>query len=140
VVLAAAIPAALVPETAGIAAIATIRPPAGITPAAALAALRAATTGPVFNAYDFGGYLIANGVPTFIDGRTELFGADFVRRYGNAVSLADPDGLETLLADHHIAATLRPVGMPANAWLDRMPGWKRLYADDVAVVHVKTGL
>jgi hypothetical protein len=137
--LAAVILAALLPATAGIAAITTIRPPPGITPAAALTALRAATPGPIFNAYDFGGYLIANGVPTFIDGRTELFGADFVRRYGNAVSLADPDGLEKLLADYHIAATLLPAGMPAIAWLDRMPGWKRLYADDVAVVHVKTG-
>jgi len=136
--LVAAILAALVPATAGAAALIAMRPPAVITPSAALAALRAATNGPVFNAYDFGGYLIASGVPTFIDGRTELYGADFVQRYGAAVTLADPALLETLLAEHHVAATLLQAGMPAIAWLDRMPGWQRLYADDVGVVHIRT--
>ena len=38
-----------------------------------------------------------------------------------AVTLADPALLETLLAEHHIAATLLQTGMPAIAWLDRMP-------------------
>jgi hypothetical protein len=28
-------------------------------------------------------------------------------------------------------------GTPANAFLDRLPGWRRLYADDVAVVHIR---
>lgn len=129
--------AALVPATAGLAAITDIRPPASITPTAAVEALRKATTGPVLNAYDFGGYLIANGIPTFIDGRTELYGADFMRRYGNAVSLADLPGLEKLLAEYHITGTLLQTGMPAIDWLDRMPGWKKVYADDIATVHVK---
>jgi hypothetical protein len=31
----------------------------------------------VFNDHDFGGYLIANGVAPFIDGRTELYGEKF---------------------------------------------------------------
>ena len=31
----------------------------------------------VFNDYDFGGYLIANGVAPFIDGRTDLYGEKF---------------------------------------------------------------
>jgi hypothetical protein len=137
--LAALIVAALVPVTAVLAAVTSPSPPAAITPATALEALRKATNGPVLNAYDFGGYLIANGMPTFIDGRTELYGADFLRRYQNAVMLTDPPGLEKLLTEHHIAATLLQTGMPAIAWLDRTPGWKRLYADDVAVVHVKTG-
>jgi hypothetical protein len=137
--LAALIVAALVPVTAALAAVTSPSPPAAITPATALEALRKATNGPVLNAYDFGGYLIANGMPTFIDGRTELYGADFLRRYQNAVMLTDPPGLEKLLTERHIAATLLQTGMPAIAWLDRTPGWKRLYADDVAVVHVKTG-
>jgi hypothetical protein len=137
--LGAAIVALLLPVTAGLAAMTAPAPPAAITPAGALEALRKAKAGPILNAYDFGGYLIANDVPTFIDGRTELYGADFVERYQNAVMLTDPLGLETLLAEHRIGATLLQTGMPATAWLDRMPGWKRLYADDVAVVHVKTG-
>jgi hypothetical protein len=41
------------------------------------AALNAKVTGPVFNDYDLGGYLIFRGIPTFIDGRTLPFGKDF---------------------------------------------------------------
>jgi hypothetical protein len=49
------------------------------TPVAALEfAQREKLQGPVFNDYDFGGFLIHAGIPTFIDGRGELFGGDFI--------------------------------------------------------------
>ena len=38
-------------------------------------------SGPVFNDYDFGGYLIFSGIPTYIDGRAELYGQDFFSDY-----------------------------------------------------------
>ena len=38
-------------------------------------------TGPVFNNEGFGGYLIFSGIPTFIDGRIELYGDAFLARY-----------------------------------------------------------
>jgi len=57
-------------------------PPEFRAPAAALNyAIKAKVTGPVFNDYDFGGYLIFRGVPTFIDGRTLPFGKDFFLDY-----------------------------------------------------------
>ena len=37
--------------------------------------------GPVMNAYNFGGYLIFQGVAPFIDGRVELYGQNFITRY-----------------------------------------------------------
>jgi hypothetical protein len=89
------------------------------------------------NSYDFGGYLIANGIPTFIDGRTELYGGPFTLRYQNAVTLADLNDFVALLDKYKIDATLFWPGTPANAFLDRLPGWRRLYADDVAVVHIR---
>ncbi len=59
------------------------RPPQPIkiyAPEAALAAAQAAgLTGHVLNEYNFGGYLISRGIPTFIDGRTELFGGAFLK-------------------------------------------------------------
>jgi hypothetical protein len=107
------------------------------TPAAAVDAVTAAGVGPVLNDYGFGGYLIHAGVPTFIDGRTELFGGDFVLRHHRAVTLADLPGLLRLLDEYKIGATLLAPETPAVAYLDRDGAWRRLYADDVAVVHVR---
>ena len=55
-----------------------IAPPAEIMPTAALDYVRAnGIKGHVFNSYQYGGPLIHAGIPTFIDGRGELFGGDF---------------------------------------------------------------
>ncbi|MBI1403325.1 MAG: hypothetical protein GC147_08935 [Porphyrobacter sp.] len=120
---------------------ATIRPlapPANIQPVAALAAARAAgVKGQVFNAYGFGGYLIAQGVPTFIDGRTELYGGKRLARYLAAADVDSLEALDAILKDRRIGWTLLPPGLRAVDVLDRTPGWRRIYADDIAVVHVR---
>jgi hypothetical protein len=132
------IAALLAPATYALAGLAGIAPNARITPAAAVAALRQAATGPVLNDYDFGGYMVHAGLHPFIDGRTELYGAAFTARHFRAVTLADlPDFLK-LLDEYKIAATLLSPETPAVALLDRLPGWTRVYADDIAVVHVRT--
>jgi len=88
---------------------------------------------------EFGGYLIARGVPTFIDGRAELYGEKYVPDYFDAVSARDIDQLIALLDDNSIDATLLPPHLPAAQLLDRMSGWRRLYTDDIAIVHVRAG-
>jgi hypothetical protein len=129
--------AALIPATFGLASVGNIRPAASITPAAAVAAIKDAGAGPVFNDYDFGGYLVYAGVPTFIDGRTELYGGDFTAAHHRAITLADVNGLFALLDEYKIGATLLSPATPAAELLDRTPGWQRLYADDIAVVHIR---
>jgi hypothetical protein len=105
------------------------------TPATALAAARAqALAGPVFNSQSFGGYLIFRGVPTFIDGRIELYGNDFLRRYVAAASGSEPV-LGALLRQYRVGWTLLLPGEPAVGLLDRMPGWRRVYAGADAVIH-----
>src|SRR5262249_5208160 len=53
-------------------------PPNNFAPSAALDHVtKANVTGPVLNEYDFGGYLTFRGIPTFIDGRTLLYGKEF---------------------------------------------------------------
>ena len=126
-----------VPVTFALSAAFHYAPNPRITPSAAVAALKKADAGPILNQYDFGGYLVYEGIPTFIDGRTELYGGAFFDRYIRAVTLQDPASLERLLDKYKIKATLLAPGMPANAWLDRLPGWHRLYADDIAVVHIR---
>ena len=114
-------------------------PRQSITPAAALDALRAADVpGPVFNDYNFGGYLIHAGVPVFIDGRADMYGDQFLEKYDDAISLRSSDGLTRLLAEHRIGATMLEPKTPAVALLDHLPGWRRLHADEIAVVHVRT--
>ena len=112
-----------------------VRPALTNTPEAAVANAGLAKAGPVLNDYSFGGYLIFAGIPTFIDGRGELFGGEFIARYNRNVSLADlPDFLK-LLDQYKPGATLLAPDTPAVALLDRLPDWQRVYKDDVAVVH-----
>jgi len=48
-----------------------------------------------------------------------------------------PDFLK-LLDEYRIGATLLSPSTPAVALLDRLPGWERVYADHVAVVHKRS--
>jgi hypothetical protein len=116
-----------------------VHPAQSNTPAAAIAGAGLAKTKRVLNDYSFGGYLIFAGIPTFIDGRSELYGGPFIERYNRAISLAGVDDFFKLLDDYKIDATLLEPNTPAVSLLDRMPDWQRVYRDDVAVVHKRLG-
>lgn len=88
-------------------------------------------TGPVFNDYEFGGYLIFSGIAPFIDGRADMYGDDFVKR------AATPGELPALLQQYAIAWTLIEPQDARVALLDHLAGWQRAYADDIAVIHVR---
>jgi len=119
----------------GLALVRDVRPPLHNTPEAAVANAGLAKAGPVLNDYSFGGYLIFAGIPTFIDGRGELYGGEFIARYNRDVSLADLRDFLKLLDQYKFGATLLEPATPAVALLDRLPDWQRVYSDDVAVVH-----
>ncbi len=107
-----------------------------VTPVAAISAAEAQSIeGPVLNDYNFGGYLIFRGIKPFIDGRY-FYGDAFIRRYINAVS-AKREELPALLSQYAIRWTLLQPDSPAVTLLDHLPGWRRLYADQIAVVHVR---
>jgi hypothetical protein len=109
-----------------------------ISPVNAVAAIKARNAGPILNDYDFGGYLIYAGVKPFIDGRTDqLYGEAFVVRHDRAVTLQNVGDFVRLLDEYGVAATLLNPATPAVGLLDRMDEWQRVYADDVAVVHMR---
>lgn len=110
-------------------------PPAGVAPA--VAALKARGVSRVLNDYDFGGYLIRAGVPVAIDGRTELYGENFMIEFDRAMTLKNPATLFDVIDKYRIDATLLPPATPAVSLLDHLHGWQRVYADDVAVVHIR---
>ncbi len=109
-----------------------------VTPAAALAAAtRLGLAGHVFNSEGFGGYLVFRGVPTFIDGRIELFGNAFLARYLDATG-GNRRVLGDLLARWNISWALLEPQQSAVACFDRLPGWRRAYSDAHAVIFVRT--
>ena len=107
------------------------------SPVAAVAELKKLNLARVFNDYDFGGYLIANGVAPFIDGRTELYGEKFFVDHNAACGLMEPENLFRLLEQYRIEATLMRTQSAATKLLDHIDGWQKVYADDIATIHVR---
>jgi hypothetical protein len=133
-----ALAACLVALTWALAGISGWAPHAQISPIGAVAVIKARNAGPVLNSYNFGGYLIYAGVKPFIDGRTDqLYGEAFMVRYANAVTLQNVGDFVHLLDEYGVAATLLSPQTAAVGLLDRMDEWQRVYADDVAIVHVR---
>ena len=106
-----------------------------VTPGAALAAAtRLGLSGPVFNSEGFGGYLMFRGIPSFIDGRIEMYGNDFLAQDFRA-ERGNEAVLTELLARYRIGWTLFVPNAGAVLVMDHLAGWQRVYADDWAVVH-----
>lgn len=107
------------------------------SPVVAVTELKKLNLSRVFNDYDFGGYLIANGVAPFIDGRTELYGEKFFVEHNAASGLMEPDNLFRLLAQYKIEATLMRTQSAATKLLDRVDGWEKVYSDEIATIHLR---
>jgi hypothetical protein len=107
------------------------------SPVAAVAELKKLHLARVFNDYDFGGYLIANGVSPFIDGRTELYGETFFVDHNAASGLMEPENLFRLLDQYKIEATLMRTQSAATKLLDHIDGWQKIYSDDIATIHLR---
>jgi hypothetical protein len=136
-VLFAGIVVALLAGTVAYASVVRFEPHASGSPVAAVAELKKLNFSRVFNAYDFGGYLIANGVAPFIDGRTELYGEKFFVDHNAASGLMKPENLFRLLDEYNIEATLMRTQSAATKLLDHIDGWQKVYADDIATIHVR---
>ena len=115
----------------------TFAPPERHSPATAVEALKAHNPKRVLNDLPFGGYLIWRQLPVFIDGRAELYGEAFVIAYYRAMQLKDVNQFLDILKRWDIDAVLLTPHTPAVGLLDHLGGWRRAYADDNAVLHVR---
>ncbi|HJV00215.1 MAG TPA: hypothetical protein VJ752_06665 [Burkholderiaceae bacterium] len=108
------------------------------TPATALRHVPAALLSqPVFNSYEFGGYLIHQHVRPFIDGRSDMYGDAFMRDY-MAPFAPDRAAFERLATRYGVRwALIAADSRPMLYLLDTLPGWRRLYGDQVAAVYVR---
>lgn len=138
-VLPAALMVAMLAAWTGVlAANAGFAPPENQSPAAAVDALKAQHPKRVLNDLPFGGYMIWRKMPVFIDGRAELYGEAFEMAYYRAMQLKDVNGFLDILKTWDIDAVLLTPGTPAVGLLDHLGGWRRVYADKSAVLHVRT--
>jgi hypothetical protein len=94
--------------------------------------------GPVFNDFDWGGYLIWSlpGLPVSIDGRTALYGNDRVAR-----NVATWNGKPDWAADPDLASARVVIGhtqLPLTQLLRQHADFKLVYEDKLAAVFVRT--
>jgi hypothetical protein len=95
--------------------------------------------GPMFNSYNWGGYLIfyAPDEPVFVDGRTDLYGDTFLQTY--LQTAVGTEGWRDTLNEYGI----RLVFVEARSGLARRlrdePGWSPVYEDDLAVIFTREG-
>ena len=91
---------------------------------------------PVFNEYSFGGLLVFHGIAPFIDGRSDMYGDDFTTRY-HKISMGDVRSWREADTRWKFGWTILPPDNALVIVLDKEPGWRRLYADKWAVIHVR---
>ena len=105
-------------------------------PVRAVAFLQAhPSAGPIFNHYDWGGYLIWKLFPStrvFIDGRADVYGGNFLRDFAQTYQLKDD--WQHLLERWEIQTVLVPRNSALATGLREAPGWRVTYEDAQAII------
>ena len=105
-------------------------------PVAAVNHLREASPpGPLFNTYEWGGYLLWHlpQYPSFIDGRTLLFGDELLAAYRRAAS---GESWQDLFQQYQIRLVLIRRGSGLDRALRRLPlEWELLFLDETAALY-----
>jgi hypothetical protein len=92
---------------------------------------------PMFNSYNWGGYLLyaLPDYPVFVDGRTDLYGDALLTRYLHT-ALGRP-GWEQTLDEYGINLVLVETGSGLALRLLDDPAWRLVYDDPLASVYVR---
>jgi len=94
--------------------------------------------GPIFNNYNWGGYLIFKlwpEYPVYIDGRTDLYDDAFIRRYID-VMVAN-NGWQQTLDEDGINLVFIETDSTLAKFLRQDPAWTEIYRDEMAVIFVR---
>jgi hypothetical protein len=97
------------------------------------------TDGPVFNHYDWGGYLIWKlhpDVRVFIDGRADLYGEHLLKQFADTFQLKG-DWKQTL-NQWHVKTVVVPANSALAEALRREAGWAISYEDRQATIFTDT--
>jgi hypothetical protein len=94
--------------------------------------------GPMFNSYNWGGYLIFTLWPdylVFVDGRTDLYDEAFLREY--LETYAADDGWQGRLDTYGIRLVIVERNSVLARFLRVDPAWKEIFQDEVAAVFTR---
>ncbi|MCS7253039.1 MAG: tetratricopeptide repeat protein [Armatimonadota bacterium] len=92
----------------------------------------------IFNPYGWGGFLMAafdGRVKVFIDGRADIYSAQFLRRYYDAEN--GSHGWDEFLDEHGVETALVDVATPLYELLRMSTKWHMLYRDITGAVFVR---
>ena len=89
-----------------------------------------------FNMYRWGGYLIWQGFPVFIDGRADMFGGEYIRNQYFKVTDLRKDWHEPL-DEHSIDYVIVSKGTKLGTLLTESLSWEQAYKDDTAEIFVR---
>jgi hypothetical protein len=96
--------------------------------------------GPLFNSYNWGGYILWALYPqyqTFVDGRTDLFDDEILNQYITLWTAAP--GWEQVLDDWDIQIVLIEKDSPLTRELE-IVGWEDMFADEKAIIMTRNSL
>ena len=115
-----------------------VAPNSSHSPEGALKAARqAGVSGNVLNDYNFGGFLIFNHIPVFIDGRADMYGDEFIERFKQAqIGGKYESDFSEILSEYDIGWTISVPGKALAESLDKLSGWKEIHRDKYAIVHM----
>ena len=92
----------------------------------------------VFNLYDWGGYLVLNDIPVFIDGRAEVYGPRFLEDYFVVADLRKGvEGVQYAIDRWGIEYFLVPSGWVLASALRTNLRWKEVYRGGPASIFLK---
>lgn len=94
--------------------------------------------GKMFNNDEFGDYLIYAAYPrykVYFDGRSDMYGADYVKEYRKVVTLER--GWDDLLEDKAIGWVFYNSDSPLSRLLTEKKDWRLIYSDGLANIFVK---
>lgn len=96
-----------------------------------------APPGPLFNSYNWGGYLVWElpEYPVYVDGRTDLYGDDVLGTYLTIYFVQD--GWEEALDSADVNLILVERSSPLGQILAIHEGWEQRYRDDQAVIFAR---
>lgn len=91
---------------------------------------------PIYNSYNWGGYLIWRGFPVYIDGRADVYGDDFIFYYRQTLDMADT--WREPLDAYDVQLVMMETGDPLNTLLLTSNEWQEIYVDDVAQILARS--
>ena len=89
-----------------------------------------------FNSYNWGGYLIWEGIPVFVDGRADVYGDEFLHYYRRTFDLSGrwQEPLDDFAVEYVLVERFNPL----VTLLRSSQAWRDVYQDDVAAIFIRS--